>query len=82
MSRSTSSISALVHGGIMREIEPQPVGRNDAAGLFDMRAEHFAQCRVQQMRGGVISHGRVAHGVVHARPQLVADGMGACATMR
>ncbi len=40
----------------MGEVEAQTIGIDDAAGLFDVRAEHFAESGVEQMRGGVIAH--------------------------
>ena len=45
---------------VMRKVEAQAIGIDDAAGLLDVRSEHFAERGVQQMRGGVIAHGRVA----------------------
>ena len=36
------------------EVEAQPVGGDQRALLFDMLAEHIAQCGVQQVGGGVI----------------------------
>ena len=44
----------------MREVEAQPRGLHDAAGLLHMRAEHVAQRGVQQMRRRVIAHRRHA----------------------
>ena len=55
ISRSTSSISALVHGGVMREIEAQARRFHHAARLLDVRAQHLAQRGVQQVRGGMIA---------------------------
>ena len=38
----------------MREVEPQPVGRDQRALLRDVIAEHLAQRLVQQMGGGMV----------------------------
>ncbi len=43
--------------GVMRKVEAQAIGIHDAAGLLDVRAEHFAQRGVEQVRGGVVAHG-------------------------
>ena len=39
----------------MREVEAQPVGRDQRALLRDVIAEHLAQRLVQQMRGGMVA---------------------------
>ena len=44
----------------MRKIEAQAGGLDDAACLLHVLAQHIAQRGVQQMRGGVIAHGRLA----------------------
>ena len=51
---STLSISSARHRLRMREIETQPVGRNQRALLRDVIAQHLAQRLVQQMRGRVV----------------------------
>ena len=48
-------------GREVHEVEAQPVRRDQRAGLLDVRAEHLAQRRVQQVRRGVIA----ARGVTH-----------------
>ena len=58
--------------GVVREVEAQPIGIDDAAGLLDVRSEHFAQRGVEQMRGGVIAHGGVAQIAVDLADQLIA----------
>ena len=63
----------------MREVEAQVVRRDDRAGLLDVRAEHFAQRRVQKVRRRVVAPRRVAlldvhyraHGVEHAQVSAV-----------
>ena len=44
-------------GGVVAEVEAQPVGSHQAAGLLDVRAEHLAQRGVQQVGAGVVAHG-------------------------
>mgnify|MGYP000450034548 CR=1 FL=1 len=45
----------------MREVEAQAVGTNVATRLLHMRTEHLAQCRMQDVRAGVIARdGRAA----------------------
>ena len=46
------------------EVEAQPIGRDERAGLFDVRAEHVAQRGMQQVRGGVVAARRVPEGDV------------------
>ncbi len=58
--------------GVMRKVETQPIGIDNAAGLLDVRAEHFAQRGVQQVRGGVVAHGGVAQVAVDAADQFIA----------
>ena len=62
-----STCSQLLGGerGVVREVEPQPVGRHQRAALLDVRPEHLAQRRVQQVGGGVVPARRVARLVVH-----------------
>ncbi len=47
-------------GGDVHEVEPQAIGRHERARLLDVRAEHLAQRRMEQVRRGVIAAGRVA----------------------
>jgi hypothetical protein len=42
---------------IVREIEAQALRRNQRAGLTDMFSGEIAQLAVQQVGGGVVSHG-------------------------
>ena len=51
----------------VHEVEPQAIGRDERSRLLDVRAEHLAQRRVQQVRRGVIAPRRVAHRVVDLR---------------
>ena len=44
----------------MREVEAQAVGTNVATRLLHMRTEHLAQCRMQDVRAGVIARDRRA----------------------
>ena len=55
-----------VHRGVMGEIEAQARRLDHAAGLLHVRAQHGAQSGVQQMRAGMIAHGRMA---AQARPR-------------
>ena len=57
----------------MREIETQPVGRDQRAFLRDTGAENFAQRRMQQVSRRMIEHGRAAHRRVDLGRHLVAD---------
>ena len=38
----------------MREVEPQPVGRDKRPRLLDVRPEDFAERRVQKVRARVV----------------------------
>ena len=49
-----------VDRGVVREVEAQTRGLDDAAGLLHMRAEDLAQRGVQQVRRRVIAHRRHA----------------------
>ena len=51
---STCSISSRRHRLGMREVEAQPVGRDQRALLRDVIAQHLAQRLVQQMRRGMV----------------------------
>ena len=48
------------HGLVVREVEAQPIGRDERALLLDVLAEHSPQRRMQQVRRGVIQHDRCA----------------------
>ena len=75
----------------MREVETQPVGRDERARLVHALAEHLAQRRVQQVRRRVIAlrvapplarHARHDAAEVERRPAIVpiaADGRRSCA---
>ena len=43
------------------------------ARLLNMGAERITQCRLQQVRRGVVAHGASAHGFVHLRRDRFAD---------
>ena len=51
----------------VREVEPQPIRRHERPGLLDVRAEHLAQRRVEQVSGGVVAARRVARLDAHVR---------------
>jgi len=55
------------------EVEPQPLGRDERAGLFGVPAEHFAQGVVHQVRGGVVAADRGAARDVGLRCEDIAD---------
>ncbi len=57
----------------VREVEAQPVGRDQRALLLYVRAEHLAQRRVQQVRRAVIERGRLASLPVHLGLERVAE---------
>ena len=61
---STRSISVGAHRLRMREIEAQPVGRDQRALLRDVIAEHLAQRLVQQMRRRMVCADRAAPRVI------------------
>ena len=48
----------VVDAGEVREVEAQVAGIDQRARLLHMRAQHIAQRRVQQMRAGMVAHGR------------------------
>ena len=48
----------------VREVEAQPLGRDERALLRDVRAEHLTQRLVQQMRRGVVGARRCAARVI------------------
>ena len=64
----------------VHEVEPQAIRRHERAGLLDVRAEHLAQRRVQQVRRGVIAARRVAHLVGDLRGHQVARLHAPCST--
>ena len=49
---------------VVAEVEAQPVGRHQRAGLLDVLAEHLAQRVVQHVRAGVVAADRGAPGDV------------------
>jgi len=57
----------------MREVETQAVGRDQRTLLRDVRSQHLAQRRVQQVRGGVIRASCGAAHSVHSRSNRFAD---------
>ena len=44
----------------VREVEAQPIRRDERAGLAHVRAQPLAQRGVQQVRGGVVAARRIA----------------------
>ena len=46
------------HRLAVREIEPQPIGRDERAGLRNVLSQNLAQSRMQQVRRSVIAHNR------------------------
>jgi hypothetical protein len=57
----------------VREVEAQPVGRDQRALLRDVGAEHLAQRLVQQMGGRVVGADRRAARVIDHQVDDVAD---------
>ena len=62
---------ARIHGGEMRKVEAQVIGRDERAGLLHVRAENVAQRGVHQVRRGVIAH--VARAALRDRPRWRRD---------
>ena len=65
------SMRAIASAGIARrldEVEAQAIGRDERAGLLDVRPEHLPQRRVQQVGGRVVAADRVAARDVDAQP--------------
>ena len=58
--RSISRELLARHGAEVHEVEAQPVRRDERSRLLDVRPEHLAQRRVQQVRRGVVAARRVA----------------------
>ena len=61
-------------GLVVREVEAQPLRLDERAFLLHVRAEHFAQRRMQQMRRGVIQHDGRTPLRVDLRLHAIADG--------
>ena len=59
--------------GEVREVEAQVAGIDQRARLLHMRAQHLAQRGMQQVRAGVVAHGRAADFVVDHGIDFVAD---------
>jgi hypothetical protein len=57
---------------VMREVEAQPVGRDERTRLPDVVAEEIAQLGVKQVGGGVVAHDVPAPLVVHRGSRDVA----------
>src|SRR5205809_133710 len=57
----------------VREVEAQPLGRHERAGLPDVRAEPVAECRVHEMRRGMVEPRRLAPADVDPQADPVAD---------
>ena len=72
--RSISVICSAVTGVVVGEVEAQPVGRDERAGLLDVLAEHLAQGVVQEVGGRVVAAGRVASLDVDRRRGDLAGG--------
>ena len=54
------AISRVGDGVVVAEVESQPVGRDERAGLLDVLAQHLAQRVVQHVGAGVIATNRGA----------------------
>ena len=61
------------HGLKVREVEAQPIGRHQRAFLLHVSAEHLAQRRMQQMRGGMIQYRGGAPRTIHLCRELIAQ---------
>ena len=70
---STRSSSSRRDRLRMREVEAQPVGRDERALLRDVIAQHLAQRLVQKMRRGMVLADRAAPRVIDVEQQRVAD---------
>ena len=58
---------------VVREVEARALGVDQAALLLHVRAQHFAQCLVHQVRGAVVAHGARAALGIDAGDQLIAE---------
>ncbi len=56
------------------EVEAQPVGRDERPRLLDVRAEHLAQRRVKQVRGGVVALAGAPVALVDGGGDRIVDG--------
>ena len=63
----------VVERGEVREVEAQVAGIDQRARLLHMRAQHIAQRGVEQVRAGMVAHGRAADFVVDHGVDFVAD---------
>ena len=59
---------------VVREVEAELVGSHRGARLPYVLAEHVSQRLLQEVRAGVVRHGREAHGPRHARADAIARG--------
>ena len=68
-------LPALVgrHGRQVREVEAQPIGRDQRALLRDVRAQHLAQRPVQEVGGRVVAADGVAALDVDREVDAIAD---------
>ena len=57
----------------VREIEAQPVRRDERALLQHVGAEHLAQRRMQEVGRGVVERGRLAAHTIDLSLELIAD---------
>ena len=57
----------------MGEVEPEAVRRDERSRLLYVISEHFAQDRVQDMRGGVVDFGVLAQLGVNGQMNGIAD---------
>src|SRR3990172_1896581 len=60
-------------GGEVREVEAQPVGRHQRSRLLGVIPQHFVQCPVQQVGGGVVAHDVPPPRAVERGADAVAD---------
>ena len=72
-SASTLSISLRVERLRMREVETEPVGRDQRALLRHVRAEHAAERGVKEMGGGMVGADLLPARRVDREPHRVAD---------
>ncbi len=63
----------VVDAGKVREVEAQVAGIDQRARLLHVRAQHIAQRGVQQVRAGMVAHGRVADVGIDHRVDFVAN---------
>ena len=75
LARSSISLQLLGgDGGVVAEVEAQPVGRDQRSGLLDVGPEHLPQGPVEQVGAGVVAADGLPSGGVDGGGGLLAGG--------